>query len=214
LAAGMAEAEAVRAFYAANKEPIHQKVAGSVEYAAKQKQCEAELGGTAVGTMDRAIDQQLEESVRSHNAATRVIEDNQDAIGKQNVDKLTKQADQIALASYLVRVHMPQAKRNIDAALADSASVKKTLEQDQERARAVTADAHASRAAKQTAEKRNAAATSALASLDTETSEAKKAADEMDKRSQAAQKAYDDALKGLKDALKAKADASAASAKK
>jgi len=210
LALGMGEAESVRSFFGAHKDPIHQKLAGSVDYAAKQKECDAELGGTAVGAMDRAIDQELEEGVRSHNAAARMIEDNQDAIGKQNVDKLTKQADQIALASYVVHVRMPQTKRNLDAALGDASTVKTTLERDQERARAVAADAHASRAAKQTAEKRNAAATSALASLDSEATEAKKLSDEMDKRSQATLKAYDDALKALEDALKAKADASTA----
>lgn len=207
LAAGMSEAESVRAFYTTAKDPIHQKVAGSVDYAAKQKQCDAELAGTAVGAMDRAIDQELDETVRSHNAATRVIEDNQDALGKQNLDKLTKQSDQIALASYIVHVRMPQTKRNLDAALGDASTVKTTLEHDQERAKAVLDDPHASKGAKMTADKRSAAASNALAALDAEIADAKKLSQDMDKRTQAAQKTYEDALKALEDALAQRAEA-------
>jgi hypothetical protein len=216
LAAGMAEAEAVRGFYASAKDPIHQKVAGSVDYAAKQKQCDAELAGTAVGAMDRAIDQSLDDDVRSHNAATRVIEDNQDALGKQNLDKLQKAADQIALASYLVHVRMPGTKRNLDATLSDASSVKTTLERDQEHAKAVLADPHASKNAKLTADKRSAAASNALAALDPEIADAKKQSDEMEKRTQAAQKEYEQALDALKDDIRARADdaAKSASAKK
>ncbi|HTQ04954.1 MAG TPA: hypothetical protein VMI54_13905 [Polyangiaceae bacterium] len=209
LAAGMAEAEEVRAFFTANKDPIHQKVAGSVDYAAKQKQCDAELAGTAVGAMDRAIDQEVDETVRSHNAATRVIEDNQDALGRQNLDKLTKQSDQLALASYIVHVRMPQTKRNLDAALGDAGTVKKTLERDQEQAKAVLDDPHASKAAKVTADKRSAAASNALAALDAEIADAKKLSQDMDKRTQAAQKSYEDALKALEDDLAQRAQAQA-----
>src|SRR6187399_1752858 len=79
LAQSMQEADHVRRFYLAEKEPIHQKVAGSVEYAAKQKPCEVEqLGGTAAGAVDRAIDQSLEDRMHEHNPAVRAIEDNQD----------------------------------------------------------------------------------------------------------------------------------------
>jgi hypothetical protein len=209
LAAGMAEAEAVRGFYASSKDPIHQKVAGSVDYAAKQKQCDAELAGTAVGAMDRAIDQELDDMVRSHNAATRVIEDNQDALGKQNLDKLGKQSDQIALASYIVYVRMPQTKQNLDAALADASTVKKTLERDQERAQAVLADGHASKPAKVTADKRNAAAANALAALDAEIADAKKLSDDMERQTGAAQKNYEAALKALDDTISSRADAAA-----
>lgn len=217
LAQSMRETDSVRTFYGAEKESIHQKVAGSVEYAAKQKPCEAEnLGGTAAGSVDRAIDQTIEDRIHDHNPAIRLIEDNQDAIGKQNVDKLTKQADQITLASYAVRVRMPQAKRDLDALLGDAGTVKSTLEDDQKRANDVLADAKASRAAKTVAEKRRRDASNALAGLDNEVAEAKKLAGEMEQRTKAAQKSYDDALQALLKTLAERADAQAkeAAAKK
>jgi len=210
LAHAMAEGDSVRSFYTAEKEPIHQKVAGSVDYAAKQKPCEVEnLGGTAAGSVDRAIDQSLEDQMHDHNPAVRVIEDNQDAIGKQNVDKLTKQADQITLTSYAVRVRMPQAKRDLDQLLGEASSVRKTLSADQERAEAVLADAKASKPAKATAEKRKTRAFSALASIDSEVSEGKKLSDAMENRTKAAQKAYDDALTSLKKTIDERAKAQA-----
>jgi hypothetical protein len=215
LAGGMAQTEAVRSFYAGGKEHLHQKVAGSVEYAAKQKQIEApELASAAVGGMDRAMDQELEENLHAHNPAVRMVEDNQDAIGKPNVDKLTKQVDQISLASYVVHVRIPQTKRNLDAALADASEVKKTLEDDQKRAEAVMADKGASRDAKKTAEKRQKAAFSALAALDGEVSAAKKLSAEMDQRAEAAKKDYDQAFKALEDAIEERAKTAATATKK
>lgn len=214
LAYGMGQAESVRTFYAGAKEPIHQKIAGSVDYAAKQKQCEHDLGGAAVGATDRAIEQEVDDSIRDHNPAIRKIEDNQDAIGKQNVEKLMKQVDQLTLASYIVHVRMPQTKRNIDAALADASEVKKTLEEDQKQAEAVLANAGASRGAKATAEKRKTAAFNALSALDSEVSAAKALSAEMDKRAQAAQKDYQESFDALVKAIEEKAKAQAATAKK
>jgi len=214
LASAMNETETVRTFYAAEKEPIRRKVAGAVDYAAKQKHCEGEgdaatpgLGGAAAGTLDRALDQAIEDRIHDKNPAVRMIEDNQDAIGKQNVDKLTKQVDQLTLASYTVRVRMPQTKRDIDALLDEASKVKSTLEADQQRANAVLADKSASSTAKAVAEKRRNAASNALAGLDSEVSEAKKLSADMDQRTKAAQKSYDDALAALEKTLDERAKA-------
>jgi hypothetical protein len=207
LAAGMAEADAVRTFYAGERDKLRQKVGGSAEHAAKEKNCEVELYGPVGGALDRAMEQQLEERVRARNAAHRRIEDNVDALGKPNVEKLEKQADEVALASYVVNVRMPLLKRDLDAALADASGVRKTLEREIEEANAVAADANAPKGKKQTAEKRKADASSALASLDQEVTQAKALSDELEKRNDTAKKSYETALDGLKDALEAKAKA-------
>lgn len=207
LAAGMAEADAVRTFYAGERDKLRQKVGGSAEHAAKEKSCEVELYGPIGGALDRAMEQQLEERLRERNAAHRRIEDNADAIGKPNVEKLEKQADEVALASYVVNVRMPTLKRDLDAALGDASGVKTTLEREIEEASAVAADGNAPKGKKQTAEKRKASASAALASLDQEVTQAKALSDELEKRSDAARKSYEKALGVLKDALEAKAKA-------
>jgi hypothetical protein len=102
---------------------------------------------------------------------------------------------------------MPMLKRDLDAALADASSVKKTLERELEEANAVAADANAPKGKKQTAEKRKEAASAALASLDQEVTQAKALSEELEKRTDAAKKSYEKALDELKDALEAKAKA-------
>ncbi|HEY3498445.1 MAG TPA: hypothetical protein VGK73_27315 [Polyangiaceae bacterium] len=209
-AAGMSEQQAVRDFYEQEKQPLVQKVGGAADYAAKQKKCEdLELYGPVAGGLDRAFDQQLEERVRSRSVAQRTIEDNQDLVGKGNVEKLEKQADKIALASHLVHVRMPQTKRDIDAALADASEVKKTLERTKERAAVVESNPQASRSAKQLAQKRASAASAAEAQLDSEVAEAKKLSEQIEQRASAAQKNYETALETLKNAVKQRAEAGA-----
>lgn len=209
-AAGQSEQQAVRDFYDQEKQPIVQKVGGAADYAAKQKKCEdVELYGPVAGGLDRAVDQQLEERVRSRSVAQRTIEDNQDLVGKPNVDKLEKQADKIALASYLVHVRLPQTKRDIDAALADASDVKKTLERTKERAAVVESNPQASKSAKQLAQKRASAASAAEAQLDAEVAEAKKLSEQIEQRANAAEKTYETALQTLKDTVKQRAESGA-----
>jgi hypothetical protein len=128
------------------------------------------------------------------------------------VEKLEKQADEVALASYVVNVRMPTLKRDLDAALADASGVKKTLERELEDANAVIADANAPKGKKQTAEKRKASASAALASLDQEVTQARALTDELERRNDASKKAYEKALDELEDALEAKAKAEPAPA--
>jgi hypothetical protein len=206
-AAGTSENKAVRDFHDQEKQPIVQKVGGAADYAAKQKECkDVELYGPVAGSLDRAVDQQLEERIRSRSVAQRTIEDNQDAIGKPNVEKLQKQADAIAFASHVVHVRLPQTKRDIDAALADASEVKKTLARTKEQAAAVEANPQASKGAKQLAQKRAQAASSAEAQLDAEVAEAKKLSEQIEQRTSAAQKNYETALSALKDAIKQRAE--------
>ena len=107
---------------------------------------------------------------------------------------------------------MPTLKRDLDAALADASGVKKTLERELEEANAVAADPNAPKGKKQTAEKRKASASAALAGLDQEVTQAKALSDELEKRNDASKKAYEKALSELEDALEAKAKAEPAPA--
>lgn len=211
-AAGMAEGETVQAFYAGEGTALKRKVGGAAEYAAKEKSCDVEFYGPTAGALDRGMEQQLEERLRSHSAAHREIEDQEDALGKPNLETLEKQADEIGLASHLANVRLPAYKGGLDAALADASGVKSTLEREIEEANEVAASSSASKGAKQTAEKRKAAATSALSTLDAEVANAKTLAGELEKRNEAAKKSYEKAYEALKDALEAKAKAEPAAA--
>lgn len=198
----MEEQSHVSRFFSEEKEELNQKVSGAAQYAAKQKECTADVGSPAAGALDRGVDKAMEDRLRDHDEAQRYIEDHQDALGKPNLEKLQKQADDITLASYLVHVRVKQLKLELSQLIDESSDVKKTLERSDKEAQAVLADAGASKPAKATAQKRVDAAKKASTGLDIEVEQAKRAVQEMDARSEKLDKDYAAALDALQKALK------------
>ena len=195
------ENQSVSRFFTDEKDPLHQKVGGAAQYAAKQKECTADVASPAIGALDHGVDKALEDRLRGHDEAHRYIEDHQDALGKPNLEKLQKQADDISLASYLVHVRTKQLKAELTRMVDEASDVKKTLGRSDTEARAVVADASASKNAKATAQARATAAESATASLDSEVDQAKRAVADMDARSTQLEKDYSAALDALEKAL-------------
>ena len=198
----MEEQSHVSRFFSEEKDGLNQKVGGAAQYAAKQKECTVDVSSPAIGALDRGVDKAMEDRLRDHDEAQRYIEDHQDALGKANLEKLQKQADDITLASYLVHVRVKQLKLELSQLIAESSDVKKTLERSDKEAQAVLADSAASKQAKTTAQKRADAAKKASTGLDIEIEQAKRAVQEMDARSEKLEKDYTAALDALQKALK------------
>ena len=201
----MDELQSVQRFYDEEKATIHQKVGGSVAYAAKEKQCDAELYGPVSGALDKAVEKQLEERMRAHNEAHRYIEDHQDALGKANIEKLSKQADDIALASYIAHVKLKQHKLELEAMIEEASTVQKTLERTASEANAVLSDANASKAAKDIAKKRADSATQAKTATEVEVQQAQAAVKEIEGRITQLESDYEKAFDELADKIEAKA---------
>lgn len=192
----------VASFFKEEKEGLHQKVGGAAQYAAKQKECSVDVASPAIGALDHGVDKALEDRLRDHEEAHRYIEDHQDALGKANLEKLEKQADDISLASYLVHVRSKQLKAELSDLINESSDVKKTLARSDAEAQAVLANAAASKPAKTTAQNRATAAKTASTGLDIEIEQAKRAVAEMDARSEKLEKDYQAALDALLKSLK------------
>lgn len=203
---GMQDVETVTRFYESERDEIRNKVIGAANYAKKDKSCDVDLSGPIAGSLDKAVEQQSEDWLRSRSPAHRYIEDHEDAIGKKNVEKLADQADQIALTSYVVRVRMPRAKQDLEAMVTDASNVKSTLEEEQKAQQAILDDPKSSKAAKDRAKERVAAAQAALTTLDDEVNQAKNATNEIEQRAQAALDRYQKALDALKDAIEKEAE--------
>lgn len=201
-AEAMAEQGAVSRFWSEEKDGLNQKVGGAAQYAAKQKECTVDVASPAIGALDRGLTKAQEDRLRNREEAHRYIEDHQDQLGKPNLDKLEKQADEIALTSYLVHVRVKQLKGELTRLADESSNVKKTLARSDEEAQAVLANASASKGAKATAQTRADAARKASSGLDIEVEQAKRAVQEMDVRIDKLQKDYDQALDTLKKTLK------------
>jgi DNA repair exonuclease SbcCD ATPase subunit len=205
-AARVAEVEAVQRFFLEEKEPIHQRVAGAVTYAAKKENCTADLYGAAARGVDKAIEQQSEERLRSRNAAHRYIEENQDVLGKPNIEALEKQADEVALASFLANVGLELTRRDLEALLSEAEDVDATLDRAMEEQGAARSHGARSEAERKVAEERYKAASTAKSKLKGELEAARQALDKMTKRIEAARKSYEEALEGLEQRLEQKAE--------
>jgi len=198
----MEEQSHVSRFFSEEKAGLNQKVGGAAQYAAKEKECTADVSSPAIGALDRGVDKAIEDRLRDHDEAQRYIEDHQDTLGKANLEKLQKQADDITLASYLVHVRVKQLKLELSQLIAESSDIKSTLERSDKEAQAVLADSAASKQAKTIAQKRADAAKKAGTGLDIEIEQAKRAVQEMDARSEKLEKDYTAALDALQKALK------------
>ncbi|MEI9948992.1 MAG: hypothetical protein WDO74_08405 [Pseudomonadota bacterium] len=198
----MEEQSYVTRFFSEEKDDLNQKVGGAAQYAAKQKECTVDVASPAIGALDHGVDKAMEDRLRDHDEAQRYIEDHQDALGKANLEKLQKQADEITLASYLVHVRVKQLKLELSRLIAESSDVKRTLGRSDADAQAVLTDSAASRQAKTTAQKRADAAKKASTGLDIEVEQAKRAVQEMDARSEKLDKDYSAALDALRKSLK------------
>jgi len=194
---GMEEAEVVQRFYDEEKQSIVQKVGGSVAYAAKEKQCDAELSGPVAGALDKAMEKQLEDRLRTHNDAQRYIEDHQDALGKPNVEKLQKQADSVAITSYIAHVRLKQHKAELEAMIGEASAVQKTLDRTLNEANAVLQDPNAQKGAKDVAKVRAESAQQAKAATEVEVEQAQAAVNEIESRIAQIEADYKKALEAL-----------------
>jgi len=202
------ETTTVQSFFTEEKDELNKKVGGAAQYTAKQKGCTAELYGPTAAALDKTVEKQLEKRLRERNEAHHYIDDHEDALGKPNREKLEKQADDISLTSYLVKVGGAEAKRELSELVARADEVKKTLDRTIEEAKQKAADAKASEGDKKKATARAEAAEKAKARVDSEASEAQKLLDEIDKRNQTLADEYEKAF----DALVKKAEGKGGSA--
>ena len=201
-------------FFEEEKDELHRRVAGGVEYTAKQKGCNADLGGAAVGSMDKAVEKVLEDRLREHNEAHRYIDDHEAELGKANVEKLREQADEISRTSFLVYVGVHVTRRDLEAMVAEASDVKSTLDRTIDESNKTLADPNASASTKKAAQARRDTAEKAVMEVDEQVKQGQAALEKIDERNKALQDQYEKALDELKKKIDEKAEAQAATAKK
>lgn len=200
------ETEAVARFHEEEKEPLRQKVAGGVNYAAKQKNCNEELGGAAVASMERGVEKQLEERTRASSEAQRYIEDHEDELGKANVDALEKHAERLARTSHLVHVRLELYRRELETLLGDASAAESTLDRVLRESDAVLTDDKASKSKKAVAERRKEAAQQARNRIQIDVEQAQRALGEMDQRIAQLKADYQSTLDALRADLEKRAE--------
>ena len=195
------EVKETQAFFAREKDEITRKVAGSANYAAKQKNCDVEVGGAVAASLKETIDKQLEKRLRSGNEGYRVIERNRDAIGKDDAATLEKQADDVAYASYVANVQIVELKLKIRWMAEEAETIKATADREIKAEEELQKDAKRTPAEKQASQARVTAMQKAKADVDAAAGQAKALSEAMDNQVSALQTEYKDAVKKLEDSL-------------
>jgi len=199
------EAEQVQRFAREEKDKLAQQTSGAVRYTLTEKQASTELidvgGSAAARGQERAIEKQLEERSHEANPAHRFIADNEEGLGKSNLETLEKQADEIAKASYITHIALIEEKKRLETMVRDASAVKGTLEQSIEEENKLASDPATSARRKKIAQERVQAAQDARGKVDEEVTQAQTALQDMEQRTKDLTAAYEQALDALLDKL-------------
>src|SRR5688572_14578496 len=184
-----------------NRSAIRRRVAGSVAFVAKEKECVKEdvdsLAGTAASATDRAVDRQLEERLRARNPAQRYLRAHVDDFGEQRANALERQIDTLSRASFVSNVRLALYRSELEAALDDEKAIATTLERDEAEGRAALEAQTLTKSHRLAIEEQVARDEAARLALPTEVSASKNAEKDLEARAQQLQKDYQALLEQL-----------------
>lgn len=196
------EVDDARAFFEAEKDEIVKKVAGAAGFAAKQKGCDVDVSGAASHALKDTIEKRLEKRLREASEANVYIDRNQAALGKDNIEKLHEQADDIAYAAYLSHVVVVEHKVRLRRMLEEAETVKKSLDAAIRAEQAYQAESGRTPAEKKASEERAEKMRTAAAKVDSAVMQARTVSERADERVAAVTRTYDDAIGKLREDLK------------
>lgn len=199
------EVDGARAFYDAEKDELVKKVAGAAGFAAKQKGCDVDVSGAAAHALKDTIEKRLEKRLREASEANVYIDRNQAALGKDNVETLNQQADEIASGAYLAHVVIVEQKVRLRRMLEEAESVKRSLDAGIRAEQAYQAESGRTPAEKKESEERAEKMRTAAAKVDSAVAQARNVSERADERVAAVQKTYDDAIAKLRAEVKKRA---------
>ena len=194
--------QSVVSFFEEEKEPLTKRVGGAVQYEAKKKDCEFDAYSAAARGLEKGLEKQVEESLRERNEAHRYIEQEEEQLGKENLEKLAAQADAISQASYLAHIGVVRTKNRLAPLVAEASQVKNTLDRVIEESQDAAKDPDRSDEAKEMAKARAAAAVESKAQIDQRIDSVEQLQQAIDEHIQTLQADYAKALDALKKQIK------------
>jgi hypothetical protein len=196
------EVQGTRAFFDAEGDEVAKKVAGACQYAAKQKGCEADVGGAAAHALKEGVDKQLEKRLRDSSDAHLYIDRYKNVLGKENADALDKQADDISYASYLANIEMVERKVRLKRIVEEADQIQKTADEFIESEHKFQKEPGVTEADRKASNERIEAMNKAKASLASSKAQAQSLLEGVEDRIKATQKTYSDGFNALHDKAK------------
>jgi hypothetical protein len=186
--------EDIDALMKENRSAIRRRVAGSVAFAAKEKECVKEdidaFAGTAASATDRAVDRQLEERLRAQSPAQSYLKMHADEFGEARVNALERQLDRLTRASFVANVRLSLYRFELDDLLDREKAVRATLERDEAEGRATLGEASLSKSQRLAVEDQVAKDEATRLAIPAEVTASKGAQEDMAARADALQKDY------------------------
>ena len=186
--------EEIDALMSENRSAIRRRVAGSVAFVAKEKECVKEdvdaLAGAAATGTDRAVDRQLEERLRARNPAQRYLRAHVDDFGEPRAHALERQVDALSRASFVSNVRLALYRRELQDALDQEKAIATTLERDEAEGRAALDTQTLTRSHRLALEEQVARDEAARRELPAEVSASKSAEKDLEARAAQLQKDY------------------------
>ncbi|MEI7892607.1 MAG: hypothetical protein WCI05_05925 [Myxococcales bacterium] len=115
------ESSSVSAFFAEERTPISQKVAG----AARSPDSKVDMSGNVSAVLKKSIDERIDKRQRARSDAHLLIERHRTTLGA-DASKLEKQADDIAMASYVIYVELPEERARLERLVDEAGAVAET----------------------------------------------------------------------------------------
>ena len=192
------DADAVKAFWDADKDAITGKVVGNAQHTVKEAGCGADVAGPIAFSLNDAVNKQQQKRLRAKNEAFVMLERHKVTLGPQNVATLEKLGDDVAQASYDVHVRLHVERERLRRLVADRDAAKKTIDRFVKEETAFQAEAGRTDAEKKASTDRVTAANKSKAEIDEAASHAERLSKDMDAAIDAAKKDYDSALSALR----------------
>jgi hypothetical protein len=191
--------EEIDALMTENRNAIRRRIAGSVAFAAKERECMKKecvkedvdaLAGTAATATDRAVARQLEERLRSHNPAQRYLHTHADELGEGRVNALERRIDTLSRASFVANVRLHLYRLELDDLLEQEKAVRSTLERDEAENRATLGQEGLSKSYRVSLEEQVARDEAAREAIPSEVSASKGSLKDLEARAESLQKDY------------------------
>lgn len=198
--------EGISEFFTEEKDHLNQSIAGSVAYTAKQNSCRepGEVAGSATFALNKAVEKQTRDRLRSHNEAQSYIESHAESIGKSASEKLRDQTDKLTELSYTVNVGVERTRQQLQDLMQESNRIKTTLNDAAKQADEQARDSAEPEPDRKAAKARAEVARASAARIDSEMQQAKFVLDNMDARVKKIRADYQQAFKNLLDATEQK----------